>query len=357
MDKLWWNHITKAHKFMEDIAAAALEGKSVILSLPENVPWRNTLIELVEDRLKLGNPKNSFEILPCPEEEVGFFLLHRFCKKERIAAYRYGMTYAEFLGQCRDTVLNDRYLWITDIPQEKYDEWLEFITVYQKNTTEKAPAVFILETSDAAFAKRTRKGMRQLVFDQHIGAYDKFAFCALAATENSCKDHLRPYLAELAATICGDDIELCAACVSMGAAFVKDPADTVRRIAAEKCRSSGQAFHFSKTDEQMKRLVWETQIKNVFPVIEKFRGSFIKKYDSQIKKALPISNSCGETVTIPEDVELGTLVYMAGCGFVCVNSREYQELEQFRDARNRLAHLDILEPDAAEEVLKTGYAL
>ncbi|MFR3412246.1 MAG: hypothetical protein ACLTS1_06865 [Coprococcus sp.] len=40
LDKVWWTHIIKAHKFEEDIVKAAAEGKSVLLSLPENVPWK-----------------------------------------------------------------------------------------------------------------------------------------------------------------------------------------------------------------------------------------------------------------------------------------------------------------------------
>lgn len=99
MDRLWWNHITKAHKFLEDIISSALDGKSMILCLPENVPWRDTLLELVEDRLKLENPKNALDRMQCPEEEVGLFLLNRYCKAERRATYRFGMTYAEFLGK------------------------------------------------------------------------------------------------------------------------------------------------------------------------------------------------------------------------------------------------------------------
>ena len=47
MDRLWWNHITKAHKFIEDLASAAVEGKSILLSLPQQVPWRETLLELL----------------------------------------------------------------------------------------------------------------------------------------------------------------------------------------------------------------------------------------------------------------------------------------------------------------------
>jgi len=352
MEELWWNHITKAHKFMEDIVAAALEGTSIILSLPVNVPWRNALLELVEGRLKLGNPKNSFEVLKCPEEEAGLFLLNKFCKKERRASYRYGMTYAEFLGQCEDTVLNDRYVWVTDIPEAKYEEWLDFIITYHKNVTKKTPAVFILEINDVSFAKRAKKGIKKLIFDQNIGAYDKFAFCALAATENSCREYMRPYLAELAATICSEDIELCAECVRAGNIFIKEPSDTVSYMIKEKRRSNGQPYQLSKTDEEIRRLVWETQLKNVFPAIEKYRGHFIEKYRSQIKKALPISNSYGERVTVPEDVEIGTLLYLAGCGAVAVSSWEYEELERYRNARNKLAHLDILDPDDVDAVLK-----
>lgn len=49
LDKVWWTHIIKAHKFEEDIVKAAAEGKSVLLSLPENVPWKNTLLDMVEE--------------------------------------------------------------------------------------------------------------------------------------------------------------------------------------------------------------------------------------------------------------------------------------------------------------------
>lgn len=357
MEELWWNHITKAHKFMEDIVTAALEGKSMILSLPVNVPWRNTLLELVEGQLKLENPKNSFEVIKCPREEAGLFLLNKYCKKEMRASYRCGLTYAEFLGRCEDTVLNDRYVWVTDIPETKYEEWLEFIVTYQKNVTKKTPAVFVLETNDVSFAKRAKKGIKKMIFDQNIGAYDKFAFCALVATENNGRDYMRPYLAELAATICSEDIELCAECVRMGNTFIEEPSNTIRNISKEKCRSNGEAYQFSKTDEEIRRLVWETQLKSVFPVIERFRGCFIKKYYEQIKKVLPISNSCGENVTIPEDVEIGTLFYMVGCSALSVSSLEYGELERYKDARNKLAHLDILELEVVDSILKRDHLL
>lgn len=357
MDKLWWNHITKAHKFLEDIVMTAVEGKSIILSLPEKAPWRNILLELVEERLKLENPKNAFENIVCPEEEVGLFLLNRYCKKERRAAYRYGKTYADFLGKCEDTVLNDRYIWVSGIPVDRYDEWINFIIEYNKNVKAKTPAIFILETHDDNFADKAKKGIKKIIFNESIDSYDRFAFCALAATENSCKEHIRPYLAELVSAVCSEDIELCAECVNSGKLFLENPIEVVGNIVSTKQRSNGETYSFSKSDEEIKKVIWEVQLKNVFPIIEKYRSYFIKKYRQFISMSLPITNSYGEEVTNSEDVEIGTLVYMAGSGRVLVNKKEYEELEQFRDARNRLAHLNVLDLNMVDMIMKKAVFL
>ena len=131
MDKVWWNHITKAHKFFEDIVETAVKGSSMLLSLPASVPWKETLIEMIGERLQLENPKNAFQEISCPKEEPGEYLLTNYCKKEIRLKYRYGMSYAQFLGACQETVLNDRYIWISDVSKEKCEEWLEFIEEYK----------------------------------------------------------------------------------------------------------------------------------------------------------------------------------------------------------------------------------
>lgn len=357
MDRLWWNHITKARKFWEDIVKTALGGKSILLALPENLPWKNTFLELIEDQLKLGNPKNAFETIRCPKEDAGWFLLNRYCTKERAATYRYGMTYAAFLGKCEDTVLNDRYIWVLDIPAEKYDEWLDFIVEYNKNVTGKTPAVFILEMHDDKFASSSRKGIKKIIFNQDIGAYDKFAFCALAATDNNCKEYIRPYFADLVSTVCGEDIELCAECVRKGNLFLENPVGAIEEIRSDKRRSNGEDYLFSKPEEEVQKLIWEVQLKNIFPIIEKYRSHFIKKYRQTIQDALPITNSNGEEIANPEEIEIGALVYMAGNGTLSISSQEYEQLSRFREARNKLAHLNILDMDMIHLMMKKANPL
>lgn len=172
-----------------------------------------------------------------------------------------------------------------------------------------------------------------------------------ASDSSTCKEYLRPYLAELASTVCKDDVELCAECVRKGSVFLKDPEAAITQIISEEYRSNGERFTYTYAGE-LKILIWETQLKTVFPVIERYRSYFIQKYSSRIKKFLPIRNSNKQVVSSPEDVEIGILIYLVGNGNIMLSDNEYLELERFRDARNKLAHLDILDSETVDMILK-----
>ena len=328
MDQIWWNHIIKAHAFLEEIVSKTVEGSSILLSLPDTIPWRNTLIDIVSERLRVENSKNNLDVIECPDMEPGEYLLEQYCKKEIRATYRYGVSYAKFLGLCQETVLNDRYLWVTNIPSKKLDEWIDFVSEYQKNVKDKTPGVFILEVHDDTLAKKSKKGVKSSAFNQSISAYDKYAFCALAASQTTCKEYLRPFLAEAVSSVCGDDVELCAACVSCGKEFLESPSAVINRIIRDNYRSDGEKYTFNK--------------------------DFNDRYSNAIKNVLPLTTSYGEKVTNPADVELGTLIYMVGKGDLNISSREYAELERYRNARNKLAHMNLLDIGEVEIILKAG---
>ncbi len=354
MDQLWWNHIIKARTFLEDIVKEAAGGNSILLSLPLSVPWRNTLIDLVSEQLEMENSRNKFEEIECPDEEPGAFLMEKYCKKEICAKYRYGMSYAQFLGKCQETVLNDRYIWVSNITEEKITQWIDFVSEYSKNVQEKTPGIFILEVHDDSMARKSKKGLKTLLFNQNIGTYDKYAFCALASSETNCKEFLRPYLAEIVSSICRDDVELCAECVSRGDDFLNDPYETIQEIVEGLYRSDGETYDFNRTKEEVTVSIWETQLKYVFPLTENYRRYFVNRYNDEIKAVLPINNGYGGKVTLPEEVELGTLFYMAGRGDITISPRESAELERYRDARNKLAHMNVLDNEELYMLLKAG---
>lgn len=353
MDQIWWNHIIKAHKFLEDIVEAAAGGSSILVSLPVYVPWKNSLIDIVSDRLRMENSKNKIDVITCPAENPGVFLLNRYCKEEIRAQYRYGVSCAEFLGKCQETVLNDRYIWVSDIPEAKVGEWIDFVTEYTKGVKNKTPGIFVLEIHDNAVVRKTKKGMQNIVFNHNIGAYDKYAFCTLASSGTKCKEYLRPYLAEIVSSLC-DDVELCAACVTEGAEFLEMPYEVVQKLVKEAFRSNGERYSFTKSKADVEVSVWEAQLKYIFPLVESYRKYFILQYNDAIKAVLPISNSNGEAADTPEDVEIGSLLYLVNKGDIVIPAQEYTDLKFYRHARNRLAHMKPLSNKDVVAILKAG---
>ena len=354
MDQIWWNHIIKAHAFLENVVKEAAGGHSLLLTLPDSVPWKSTFLDLIREQLLMENPKNKLEVIECPEEEPGEFILQKYCKREARAKYRYGVSYAQFLGKCQETVLNDRYVWVSDIPDEKVTKWLDFVSEYQKNVQDKTPGIFILEVHNDAMNRKSKKGIRSLGFEQNIGAYDKYAFCALASSETNCKEFLRPYLAEAVASVCGDDVELCAVCVAKGMEFLNAPYETIQKVTEDLVRSDGERYCFSKSQEEVDTLLWEAQLKYVFPLVENYRRYFVKKYYDFIKAVLPINNGYGDQVMVPEEAELGNLMYLVERGGIPVSAEESMELKRYRKARNELAHMNLLSNEELCVILKAG---
>ena len=82
MDQIWWNHIIKAHAFLENVVKEAAGGHSLLLALPDSVPWKSTFLDLIREQLLMENPKNKLEVIECPEEEPGEFILQKYCKRE-----------------------------------------------------------------------------------------------------------------------------------------------------------------------------------------------------------------------------------------------------------------------------------
>ena len=169
--------------------------------------------------------------------------------------------------------------------------------------------------------RKSKKGVRSLGFEQNIGAYDKYAFCALASSETNCKEFLRPYLAEAVASVCGDDVELCAVCVAKGMEFLNAPYETIQKVTEDLVRSDGERYCFSKSQEEVDTLLWD---------------------------------GYGDQVMVPEEAELGNLMYLVERGGIPVSAEESMELKRYRKARNELAHMNLLSNEELCVILKAG---
>ena len=351
MEQVWWKQITNAANFIQSIVCRLIAQKSVALLLPEGMPWKDAFENVVIEKVTPEDSQRIFDVMESPAGDVGKFMLERYCDEDKRSEYRSCVTQAAFLAGRDDIPLNDRFVWVKGIKARTMGEWLAFVSDYRANLPKgRPPAVFILETSESD-AVRPTKGIDIISFDSSISPFDAYTFCMLAISPLRMKDELKTYFAEITSQLCGRDVELCALCLGFGKDFFAQPADFVTRI-NESVRSTGEPFRLDLSMEMIRRRVWKAQIKTLFPLIEDFRLSFVRRHRTLVESGLPITGSNGEKITVPEEADLGELYHMFKNGvFVTLSDSEKNQLLRFREWRNTLAHCSILSLKEVEKLL------
>ena len=341
MQKIWWEQVPKALLFCSDIVNSLLDEKSILLHHSEALPWESYFKSFVKDSVAQKSATKTFHTLS-DTDSPGSALLQEFCAQTKRAQYRPSKGYAAFLAQSDDIVLHNQYLWINISSIEQLDVWTSFVADYLKERGHgKDRAVFILDWRSEDPPSR-RKGITLFSFDAYISEYDRIVFSTLASSSISERTEIKNYLAELTANVLGNDIELNAECISRHKDFMRNPFMVITNIVESSERSDGSTFQFDKSAPEVDRLIWLAQIRSIYPLIEEYREIFIQSHKTAIRAQLPISSSYEEVYTDPNDVELGTLYYMASSGALPLISDEYVRLKAFRDARNTLSHLGLL---------------
>lgn len=343
MEQIWWERVPDACSYISDITKCLLDERSVVLQYFGSIPWKDFMTRAIRMTVRQQNSLKRFENLS-NVKNPGAYLLQEYCKPEKRAMYRPTKGYARFLAESDDVVFHELYLWITIDSFENLEEWAKFISEYIKERGRgKATAVFILEWNGKQQING-KKGITTYCFDDYITEYDRIVFSMLASSSVKESPVIKKYLAELAAETTENDIELCAEILKDYSEFLQNPYHTLC-CAAESERSDGSSFEFLKTEDEVVHCIWRAQIKTVYPLIEEYREGFVHKYEMAINAELPISSSCGEVYDNPFDVELGPLLYMAGSGRLSLKQKEHDRLKIFREARNKLSHLNVLSVD------------
>lgn len=349
MNRIWWNQVTNAVRFVSQITEALLDEKSILIRHTSGMPWKDEFEQTVKDAVKKQNSEKRFENVPSADNP-GEYLLKEFCKKEKRAAYRPVKGYARFLAESDDIVLHDRYLWVQLQTAEDLDRWMAFASDYIKERGKDRKAVFIFDLQMKGNVI-PKKGIKLFSFDDSISEYDRIVFSVLASSSVKENSFIKTYLAELVSNTAGNDIELCMNCILKHTEFLKNPLALIEKVCCEETRSDGSPFVYKKDKEEVEHLIWLSQIKTIYPFIEEYREEFVRRYGGAIQKQLPITAPYGEIYNDPKDVELGTLKYMADNGYMLLSPMEFERLKRFKEARNKLSHLSILTIDEIKEMI------
>ena len=344
MYQVWWDKVPSALSFINEIIDSLIQEKSVIIQYSSVLPWRSEFVDIIKEHLRVENSSKTFRVLD-DVEDPGAYLLQEFCKPEKRASYRPSKTYGKFFADSNDIVLHTHYLWIRIESRESMDRWTTLVSDYLKarNKTDEA-AVFIFEWS-CPEPTAQKKGIKIYSFEDYINEYDRIVFATLASSSVKENPFIKNYLTELAANVVGNNIELCALCISRYKEFLNTPYEIICDIVDNNTDQEGNEFINNMTIEDVNHCVWQAQIRTVYPKLEEFREEFVQKHASAIKEQLPIKTAYDEECDDPKDVELGTLIYMAGTGGLYLSYHEYEELNRYKEARNKLSHLDVLSLD------------
>lgn len=346
MEQIWWRQVTNARKFREEIQEEIFELHNIVIQIPEKLQWYDDMREMVREELHNRESERLLERIDDAQESMppGEFVLRRYCKEERQADYRPSKTYGQFLAECRDIVLNTRYIWVYNLTYERYRKWLEFLTDYERCTKSKNKGVFILEVNEAVGVLKKERLIHNIVWKDMVGRYDITMFALLLLSEWKKPDIYKQYVAELASALSSENARLCGALSAAKLELAGNPQQCLEK----QCQ---KLDFLPPVKEYSARAVWEVQLKVLFPITERFRQLFTERYGSQIQRLLPIQAAYGEVFDEPGTVELGTLKYLCDQGKLAVAYEDLNRLRLFRKARNTLAHLQSIEYSEVEEIL------
>lgn len=343
---VWWEQIGTSRRFLNQIKENMEAANSVVLHVPEKMPWKNYFYTMVDlQKASFSGDRQMQRLEWRPGEEPGAFILDRLCTRLVRADYFPGQTYAEYLGSRDDILLCDYYVWITGIDtREDLSRWTDFISQY--NECSKAfskRAIYIIEYSGPTCSTGQ---IACLSFP--LGHLDRQVFCLeLASALNNASQ--RDFQSELALRVGGDDPELSALLIGSGESFVRDPVVVTQTQIQDRLRSDYTRFR-DLTVEQISSAVWKADIVILFPILEQWRFDLVTKYEAELRRFLPIRNSNGEKVEEPFDLELGSLLYIAVQNQPFTKA-EYDQLKLCRSVRNKLAHNQAIPAEEAYAVL------
>lgn len=343
--KQWWQNAPNASHLCKEIVQSLACGQHTILHHQQPLPWPDEFQQQLDTLVRESDAEHTLKILSAQDlsedlDGLGKYLLKKFCKPDLRSSFRPSMSYADFLASHKNgNTLGTTYLMISNVSDRQMKAWLPFVKEYEKKIGSDSGCTFLLTTTaDNGYSK----GIKLIDYDKAITDYDCLIFyLILAGNCTSCPTSLRQYLGELTNAIVGKNVELGAVCISQGNKFIENPQNFLQQLHdAEDSDCS-----ILSDEAAINTDIWMTQVKMLFPRLEKFRQLFLERHKKEIQNLLPHQNTFGESVKDYHDVELGLIWHFCNVHGLHIPAPEYTELSAYRNARNHLSHIDQLSED------------
>ena len=332
--EIWWGRLGNSLRFLSGVSSLLRESRSAIVRLPERFPWREQFdreVDRGQERYSLH--RRLVRVLWREGEDPGTFVLGELCPRNVQAEYWPGQTVAEYLGALDGLELGDCCVWVRGIhSRNDVIRWADFASRYETAAAGlEHRACFLLEYDGPAHQSAL---LPDIAYE--MDEYDSRALC-LELSADLAGTPCRGYLTELAIRIGREDPELCAALLARGDALARDPEAVAEEVLRTGRNAGGNPFAPIGTGE-IASAVWRAAVVLLFPVLEGFRFAFIERHQEELARYLPITNSNGDQVTEPADLELGSLFFVVTTAMYVFSPADVERIRLCRGVRNELAH-------------------
>ena len=331
---IWWEKLISSVTLFRNLKESFAKDRSVLLYAPGGIPWRERFFCEVEQNSCRSDAVRTLKTLRDDTGRTLADLTLKVCTEDTRLGFWPGSELGDYLAQRSDALFNASFVWVYGIESRtRFEEWQRMAADYLNHVPKGAPhAVFVLE-----YDEKPQKPNDQ-AFDTicyHHTQVDSFIFCLSLVSELDCSDALKRYIAELSCNI-GKDPEECGKLALMGIQMARSPQDMAQTVIPSVNR------------ERVQSGIWKAQAQLFFPALEAFRLSLIDRYREELEQVLPMNNGYGRVITDPMDMDIGNILNKKRA---ITGQADKKDLDYYHDARNKIAHNEIIPFDALKKIL------
>ena len=339
-ETIWWNQIPGPARYLNDTASA----DTTVLFVEETC-YTDHFLLLLKDKLRQEDSNLQIDVSYAAQwahhSDIGEVLMNQYAPS--VDYHPMDGRRAAILAE--KNLLAGRLLVIRQV--EHPSPWLEFSEIYAKHSTYRRVIIILTYRGQCPLASK-RKGISVLQWSEYSTPYDMQLFASYCiSSRNGLSAIQMNYIAQVASRLAGTNPELCQALATEELAL--DPHGLLRLLAD---RHEGAARLIANR-KILEHLLWEAQIQTVFPIIEQERRRFIEAYFDQLTDVLPQQDEFGKEIKDPQDMELRHIwyYYFRNNG-TFNNNEEARRFHLLYNARNDLAHLDALNSQVVDRILR-----
>lgn len=386
--KIWWNDITGPSQFISAVAAGLFAGKSVVMLVPEDLPWRHEMRSAAEGLLREKDDELDIQYIDCNEETEHFAI-----ERSAIAEYLLGYASPDVQNGYRSSggysiqkylldnqVLLKKILWVKGMNRKQALDWLAFCKDYRSRS--QYDGLFVLESYEEMPVRGIGSNVLFVRYKDYVSYYDALLFNNMLVSALDLSMEWKKYIATVVTSLCNCNVQLSEVSIASFNKSVSPLSCLTGAVEESECREEKSASQLTHDHplhgidrgctEQMEKKVWHAQLQILFPIIEVERMSMIERHYTEIAEALstPHMNhkggrtaaitQFGEMITQPYKTELGTIYRMTCLRkaddqtqylFYLPKEKDRERLTLLHRMRNGIAHGVVCDNDDVMSLL------